>query len=268
VIFIFFLFPLGVYLLVLGYVNRQPRPIFVSGTWDFIGILFAASGFLLFGGPAILSGLNENWRQWWLLGDAVAAQEDFARQWLFWVTLSGLYFIVVVAGSAWVLWRQRQITSIYNAESALVVSVLEEVCEAHGLAPIRSGNVFVFGLGLDRPVPSAASEGIQAPHALPLLAQKGPTHLDQSGRPGEELVGQCAVLEVEAFEWTRHVSLRWEPGDSPLRPVVEEELGRRLDLLGAPYHETGTVLTLAGYAVLGLTLLAGFVLVLRTFLVR
>jgi hypothetical protein len=266
VIFIVFLFPLGIYLLVLGHINRQPRPVFVSGTWDFVGILFAASGFLLFGGPAILSGVNESWRQFWLLGDTVSARDDFARQWLFWLTLSALYFTLVVAGSALILWRQRQVASIYNAESALVEGVIEEVCEEFGLAPIRSGNVFVFGLGLDRPAP-VASEAIQAPHALPLLAQKADA-ATRPDRPGEELVGQCAVLEVESFELMRHVSLRWDPADSPLRTVIEAELKRRLSVLGAPYHETGTVLTLVGYTVLGLALIAGFVLVLRMLLVR
>jgi hypothetical protein len=42
--------PLAVYLLVLAWINRGRRALMVSGPWDFAGILFAASGFLLFGG--------------------------------------------------------------------------------------------------------------------------------------------------------------------------------------------------------------------------
>jgi hypothetical protein len=269
VIFIVFLIPLGVYLLVLGYINRQPRPVFVSGTWDFIGILFAGSGFLLFGGPAVLSSLNESWRHFWLLGETSGARDNLLEQRLFWLTLSALYFLLVVAGSALILWRQRHRTSIYNVEPALVEAVLEEVCEQHGLAPIRSGNLFVFGLSLDRPAfpPAAPAEGIQAPHALPLLAQKAPV-VASGERPDEILVGQNAVLEVEPFETMRHVTLRWDPADSPLRPVIEAELQRRLQVLGAPYHDTGTILTLIGHGVLGLSLLIGFALVLRQFLMR
>src|SRR4051812_39089865 len=33
-----FLLPLGVYLIVLGALNRRRHPVLVSGTWDFIGL--------------------------------------------------------------------------------------------------------------------------------------------------------------------------------------------------------------------------------------
>ncbi len=269
-IFVVFLIPLAVYLLFLGHVNRQPRPVIVSGTWDFIGILFAGSGFLVFGGPAILTSLSESWRMFWLLGES-DGRDSIAAQWSFWVSLSALYFLVVVAGVAWALGRQRQYTSIYNVEPETVQETLEEICEDHGLAPIRSGDVFVFGLGLQRsPAPSAGSpEGIQAPHAVPLLVQKTVApRLDVPPTPREELVGQNAVLEVEAFRALRHVTLRWDPADSPLRGVLEAELDRRLGVAGAPYHETGVWLTLLGYALLGASLCTGFVLLLRLFLTR
>ena len=43
-----------------GVVDRR-QPLFVPGPWDFAGILFAASGFLLAGGPALLSSRSETW---------------------------------------------------------------------------------------------------------------------------------------------------------------------------------------------------------------
>lgn len=254
-IFVVFLVPLGLYLLLLGHLNRQPRPVLVSGTLDFIGILFASSGFLLFGGPAILTGLNESWRTFWLLGEHRANRESLLAQWQFWVFLSALYYVAVVAGVAVGFWRRRQLTSIYNVEPAVVEGTLEEVCEGCGLSPIRSGNVFVFGPGFEQvPQPGSSAEGIQAPHALPMLAKRAGPRLDVPEKPGDEFLGQSAVLEVESFPAMRHVTLRWEPGDSPLRGVVEADLDRRLAVAGAPYHETGLWLTLAGYAVLGLAL--------------
>src|ERR1051325_5142693 len=45
-----FLFPLSTYLLILGLVNRRRSPLMVPGTWDFVGVLFGASGFILAGG--------------------------------------------------------------------------------------------------------------------------------------------------------------------------------------------------------------------------
>jgi hypothetical protein len=270
VIFVVFLVPLALYLLLLGHFNRQPRPVFLSGTLDFIGILFAASGFLLFGGPAILTSLNESCRRFWLLGENTISRDSFLAQWQFWVFLSLLYFAVVVVGCSFVFRRQRHLTSIYNVEPALVESTLEEICEQYGLAPIRSGNVFVFGPGLEQLPDAPSPEGIQAPHSLPTLVQKtAPSRrLDIPASLSEEFVGQSAVLEVETFQALRHVTLRWDPADSPLRGVLERELERRLGLAGAPYHETGLWLTLAGYGLLCLALFTAVLLVLRTLLVR
>src|SRR5439155_24942823 len=102
-----------------------------------------------------------------------------------------------------------------------------------------------------------SAEDIQAP----------PTpDADRPAAAGADFIAQNAVLEVEPFQTLRHVTLRWDPPDSPLRPVIESELDRRLRVLGSPYHDTGTVLTLIGYGLLALALLAGFTLVLRMYL--
>lgn len=264
-IFVVFLVPLGLYLLLLGHCNRQSRPVFVSGPIDFVGILFAASGFLLFGGPAILTSLNESWRSFWMLGET-ASRESLLAQWRFWVFLSVLYFFVVVIGSGFVLWRRRLMTSIYNVDHALVSETLDEICKQYGLSPIRSGDVYVFGPGLEVPPPSSP-EGIQAPHATTGLTQKL-ARLDRPDSLADEFAGQMAVLEVESFRAMRHVTLRWDPGDSPLRTVIEEELERRLADAGAPYHDTAIWLTMAGYLVLGTSLFVAALLMLRNVLLH
>src|SRR4051794_4945035 len=81
VIFVLCFVPVGIYMLLLAHVNSRARPLMVSGVLDFIGVLFAASGFLLFGGPAILTGLNERWRTFWLLGDAAVSRDSLLAQW-------------------------------------------------------------------------------------------------------------------------------------------------------------------------------------------
>jgi hypothetical protein len=268
-IFVVFLLPLGLYLLVLAHINRQPRPVFVAGTWDFVGVLFAASGFLLFGGPAILTSLNEHWRMFWLVGEGVN-RDALTAQWHFWLSLSLLYFALVVGGSAMAFLQQRRLTSIYNTDADTVGGTLEVICEQFGLEPIRSGDVFVFGLSLEPPpAASAPPTGIQAPHALARLEPRRtlPARAPAAASPGEELAGQSAVLEIEAFAALHHVTLRWDPGDSPLRGVLERELERRLGQIGAAYHETGLWLAMAGYAVLCLSLFSGFLVFLRAILV-
>jgi hypothetical protein len=139
-----FLLPFSIYLFVLGSLNRRRHPVMVSGVTDFIGVLFAASGFLLLGGPSVLSSLNERWRMFWLLGERpTATSEGF---WQFWIFLSVLYFLIVVTGAALVLRTQRHLTSVYNVEPGLIQRCLVQVCEQMGLDPARSGNLFVFGV--------------------------------------------------------------------------------------------------------------------------
>jgi hypothetical protein len=267
VILLVFFLPVAFYLLALGWINRRRRPVLVAGTWDLIGLLFAASGFLLFGGPAVLSSLHERWRSFWLLGEAGAG-----TLWEFWILLWVLYFVAVVGGVALLFWRQRRLTCVYNVEPTLVERALLEACARLGLEPARSGNLYLFGLGLDLPpgLRGPTSSGIQAPHHLPAaisaeaLRPPGP----EQGPSGsllasDELVGPGAILEVDAFPLMHHVSLRWDPADSPLRAELERALAQRLAACPAPKHETGAWLTLLGLFLLCCNLLGAIFLVLR-----
>jgi hypothetical protein len=267
-----FVLPLALYLLALGHLNRRRRPLLVSGTWDLIGLLAALSGFLLFGGPAVLSGLHERWRLFWLFGQA-----DYGGDtgWFLWVILFGLYFVAVVGGAGYLFRQRRHLTCVYNVEPAVLELVLNEVCEQFGLEPVRSGNLLLFGLSLDIPAARAPSpEGIQAPHHLPVPASS--ERLTTSPRPPapgaavptDELLGQGAILEIDAFRLLRHVTLRWDPADSPLRPEIEAELARRLAHAPAPAHETGAWMTLVGLTLLAGSLLGALFLMLRWFLHR
>jgi hypothetical protein len=265
-IFVVFFVPLAVYLLILGHINRGPRHLIVSGTWDFIGVLFAASGFLLAGGPAILSAIDERWRMFWLFGERVR----FVEPSLPGLLLTVVYFLVVVVGCVVVFLRQRQLTCIYNVEAAAVEAALLEACEHLGLDPIHSGNLLVFGLSLGGPPAAAPLQGIQAPHSLPRTGRitlERPV-LGEGPLIDEELAGQNAILEMEPFVAARHVTLRWDPHDSPLRPALEAELDRRLALRGAPEHETGTWLNLAGIGLLALSVTIVFLMLLWNVLRR
>src|SRR5207302_4843881 len=120
----------------------------------------AASGFLLFGGPAILSSLNERWRWFWLLGQH-SSGNDAEGAWQFWVFLSVLYFVLVVLGCGYVFWRQRHLTAIYNVEPEQVEQELADVCDRYDLHPVRSGNLFLFGLAADLARPPRTKDSIQ-----------------------------------------------------------------------------------------------------------
>lgn len=211
------LFPLAVYLLLLGFLNRRSHPLLISGIWDGIGLLFGVSGFLLFAGPAVLSALNERWRLFWLLGKnapSLAAAEGASQLWIF---LSLLYFVLIVGGAVYFLVRQRQLTAIYNADTAQVERALLDVCEQLGFNPVRSGEMFLFG----QPLGFVSDPGGNRPEfASP--DNQAPVITANSG------LEQPAMLSVDSFPLLRHVTLRWQPADAQCRRVIESELSRYL----------------------------------------
>jgi hypothetical protein len=233
ILLVFFL-PLAIYLTVLGLLNRRRHPLVVSGVWDGIGLLFGVSGFLFFAGPAVFSSLSERWRLKWLLGkgDAPLAGPDGA--WQFWIFLSIVYFVLVVAGAVFYLWRQRHLTSIYNTDTTQIDRVLTQICDELGLHPVRSGNMLLFGLSLGLSGERHGGEKIQAPHYLPVGVRASGGHRETApaapskGMSDLTVLEQTAILELDSFALMRHVTLRWDPADCPLRQVVEAELARRL----------------------------------------
>ncbi len=213
-LFIVCLFPLAVYLLILANLNRGPQPSVVSGPWDFAGVLLGVSGFLLFGGPAVLSGLYEQAR--------LAAMLDPGRltlvasllrplgqlPWLFWLALWFLYFLLISAGAGILLWRHQGTLAVYNLTSDDFAVVLSETAERLGLELARDGSQCT---------------------------------LRRVGKPGNPV-----VLEWASWPAVRHLTVRYL-AEGDLRGEVETELCRRL----AEWHGTanplsGWLLGLAG----------------------
>jgi hypothetical protein len=225
-----FLLPLTLYLLALGLINRRQHPLLVSGVWDAIGLVFAASGFLFFGGPAIFTSLEERWRMWWLLGQSrsAAASDD---TWPLWAILAVAYFVLVVVGVGFFLYRRRHWTAIYHCDPGAVIHSLGDICEGLGLHPVRSGNLFLFGIGVGKAAEAPpASEAIQGPHYRPAAPRGVMTAraLQLAQRAGRDLAAQATILEVVPFRVFRHVTLRWDPADSLLRQEIESGLAERL----------------------------------------
>lgn len=225
----FFLPPLALYLIVLGWINRRPRPVMLAGAWDFAGVLFAISGFVLVGGPAFLGSLDEQSRLFWLLGETEPAAAG--RNSVFWIAIRLFYFAVAAGGAAVMLWRSRRLTSVYNVDPPAVFAALERTFQGLGLAPLRSGDFFL----IDGRTPDAApkappAEGIQAaPDLQPASPVADPVTV--------ALPGQSTALQVDAFPLMRHVTLRWDPADAPLRREVERALGQALAEVQPPEQE-------------------------------
>jgi len=229
-----FLIPPAIYLLTLAFRNRGRHPVMLSGRWDFAGVVFAMSGFLLLGGPAILAALYQRWRLSWVLG-RTRFLNGVAENWYFWISLWILYFAAVIMCIALVMWRRRHQTSIYNIEPSDFDSLLRRALQRLGLpwACGRAGRI-VFGDGQEisprnsavgTPAVLAGQPLPDAPGAAGLPQQ--PSLQSQLGERAPDVWPKLrpAALVVEPFPALRHITLHWRGDYDGIRPAVEEELG-------------------------------------------
>jgi hypothetical protein len=218
VIVLTFLVPLTIYCLVLALINRRSTPLVVSGSWDFLGIVCAVSGFLVAGGPAVVSNLTGSWHGFWLNAEAPGG----ARVVLLAVLLA--YFLLVATAVVLVVRARRATTSVYNVEPEALERALGHVLDTLGCSWARSGNRYY--LRVAEPVPTRSVEvskdAIQAPGSL----APEPTSWSMSGPLSA--VGPQAILDLEPFAVMRHVTLRWTLMEEALRQEVEGELTRGL----------------------------------------
>jgi len=237
-IFLACLFPLAVYCFILSILNRRSHPAVVSGAWDFAGILFAASGFVVFGGPAILSNFSEQWRVLWLTGRRASTFGLGEESGLFYILLFVLYFVAVVATSVYLLRGRRNSTSIYNIQAETLERVLGSVLDNMGLCWARAGDrLFITPAnGLRNDPMGAKPSAVQAPHlARAAVGERLSQGETEQGRPypapmlaADGFFENGAVVALDYFPTMRHATLRWESGDGLLREELEAELTRAL----------------------------------------
>lgn len=189
-----FLFPLAVYCLFLGLVNRRPHPVMMPGPWDFTAALFAVSGFLLVGGPIILSRFRQQTLDWWLFSDSEA---DFSAWGWFWRVTWVLYFVAVLGISWYLLGRRQRETSIYNVETDVLDEAVTQVLERLQLPWKRYENRVYIG-------PSSTS-----PEMMVLTLERFPAlcHVTLHWSAGHESTRDEVEGELKRFladVWTMH----------------------------------------------------------------
>jgi hypothetical protein len=250
-----FLFPLAVYCLVLGMLNRRQHPLMVSAAWDFAGLLFAASGFLVFGFPGMLSSLSEHGRHIAMFG--VPPQDD--NRWnvlrdLFEGLASTLYafgngaillayFLIVVVGCACVIWRRQSQTAVYNIHPHIFDEILGGVLDATGFVWARAGERWF----IRRPDKARQS-------AAEAITVEKPLETVQRPVTAEDLE-RSAYLEVDATASLCHVTMRWETQDEDLRKQVEGELANALSDVRTRDNPASTWLLSAGSVMLCATIM-------------
>jgi hypothetical protein len=261
--FLAFLFPVAVYFLVLAVLNCRRHPTMIGGAWDFVGALFAVSGFLLVGGPWILTGLNAQWRNSLMQGRAGALTAQSSEWWSFWIMIWTIYFLLVVVGVAVLLWRRRRVTVIYNAEPALIEEALARTLDRLGLEGALVGNRLFIGLHsateAGKPGPRPEAVPARAPLTSFQPADAGgqdtgrgqPEHPTDGPGPATHYLDlrRTAVVELDPFPATHNMTLRWRAGESDdptLRRDVEAELAKVLrEAESSPNPATAWFLTVS-----------------------
>jgi hypothetical protein len=251
--------PLAVYLFVLAQLNRRPHPVVVSGTWDFAGILFALSGFLLLGGPFIMATINQDWRDFWV-STPLRSFEGLSGGWYYLrLLIWGLYFLTVAAGSILLLRWRSKVTSIYNVSAEAFNQSLAESLDRLQFPWRRSRNrVYIGRPNFTDGQPLQGNRGSEIEHQATEIAEKPENSISVasvfSGAPGRIFDPQStaavarytndsqdsqdakSVLEIDPFPAMHHVTLRWPTESGALRSEVEASLAKVLANVETTYN--------------------------------
>lgn len=208
-IFMVFFLPLSLYFFYLAALNRAPRAVMISGVWDVVGVLGALSGFLLIGGPSILSGLYEQWRMSWLLGSFHRLRE-IRGDWNDWIMLYAAYFVAVVVFAIWFILQARSRTSIYNVEVREFESMLRQALDE--------------------------SSVLWKQHSPRMLILHGAGAAPEVGLSAKQPGGVAATLAWQPFQSMHHVSLSWDNVDGHVREEIETRLSETLQSIPSPLN--------------------------------
>jgi hypothetical protein len=247
------LLPLAVYIFILAQLNRRPHPVMVSGAWDFAGVLFALSGFLLLGGPFIMASLNQDWREFWIRSPLRSLQGLSEQWWYLRLAVWGAYFLALAGGSIWLLRGRSRTTSIYNVTPDALDQSLESALDRLQLPWRRTRGRIVIGypvfadehVGQEEPKraqvdrkegePAESETGYAISSRPAVLDPQSSAPLSQRYDPAESNPPRTTV-EIDPFPAMHHVTLHWSKGGGPLRKEVEEELAKSLAEVETTYN--------------------------------
>jgi hypothetical protein len=213
------LLPVALYLLFLAFLNKRPHPTLLSGRWDLTCLLLGLSGFILVGGPVLLSAFDSSLRGYFFEGSFGHVRQTLHADVTLWSFLAGAY-VAILAATIFLLMRIRgRVTVIYNLAPEEAESLLASVLERLRLPWRKRSGVFEVGS-----LPNDGAEAIEK--ILPPAA-------------GETPLRFSSLLEVSRFPAMHHVSLRWSEEEPEVRRAVELELERTLPNIASPPNPAG-----------------------------
>jgi hypothetical protein len=207
------LFPICIYCLFLAMLHQRRHPTLMSGTWDFVGVLLALSGFLVFGTAVFLLSFQPAGRDFLLHGGAPSDLRRIGAQGSHLIVFLWFLFYASLASSfAYMIWHRRAYSVIYNVTPAEMEYVLQRVIENSHMQSMRRGRRWYIG----------AEEEVESK----------PVAIDTSSRRTSILQPQVipqAVLEVQGSPLMRTVSIFWRSYRDEARQELQAELERALD---------------------------------------
>lgn len=130
---VFCLTPLSVYLLWLAGVNRQPRPVAISGVWDFVALVAGLSGFLIFGSLIFVTAIQSNTR-YWTRGNFEQLRTAWEQEKKVWLACAAGYLLIVLGAVILGLLRRKKTLSVYGADNNQLMSCIHDE-----LSPMLNG---------------------------------------------------------------------------------------------------------------------------------
>ena len=222
------LMPLAIYLLFLAYLNQRQRPTLMSGPWDFACVLLGLSGFLLVGGPIILSLFDSTLRSHLFSGNFEQMGKAWDANSKIWSMIAASYFALLICCVVLFLLMRRRVTIVYNIDTAILESTVVAAIDALGLPWQRVVGGFQIGgrVAKKRPILDDDEPGEKKA-------------ADPKPRPTIALAGQTAFLRIDAFPAFQHATLRWSDYDPLLRTEIETELDKVFQQAESPPNAAG-----------------------------
>jgi hypothetical protein len=241
------LFPICIYCLFLAMLHQRRHPTLISGAWDFVGVLLALSGFLIFGTTVFLLSFQPAGREFLLHGGTPADLRRVGAQGSPLVVLLWFLFYASLASSfGYMIWHRRAFSVVYNMTPAEMEPVLQRVVESAHMQAMRRGRRWYIGAEQ----PSEAKQ-----KRLDSAAQRVSTV--------EPQVIPQAVLEVHGSPLMRTVSISWRSYREEARQELQAELERELDQFPSSSGATaGWLITVASALFLMMILTVGAFLAL------
>lgn len=219
--------PLALYLLFLAMLNHRRHPTLMSGPWDFVCVLLGLSGFLLVGGPALLSLFDSTLRSHLFSGNFERLRSAWHANSMIWSTIAASYFALLVGCIVLILMLRRRVTIVYNVDTDAVEGLVIATLDETGIPFQRVVGGFQIGGHVRK---KRAILDDDAPAEQPAAV---------ASRTAIALEGQSALLRIEAFSAFQHATLRWRQYDPLLRSEIEAALEKKLAQVENPGGAVG-----------------------------